>query len=124
MTLDDLRTRTTITVPETARVLGISRDAAYAAVQRGELPVLKLGRRLLILVPKLLVLIGDRPDEAEGSTPPAVVTADLAHANGESSWSSRWTSTDLASRNLGKPVRRYRLVDRSMVSDEQPPARP
>ena len=39
-----------MTVAEAAIELGISRNAAYEAVQRGEIPVLKIGKR--ILVPK------------------------------------------------------------------------
>jgi excisionase family DNA binding protein len=40
--------RQTLTVEEAARVLGISRSSAYEAVRRGELPVVKLGRRYLL----------------------------------------------------------------------------
>lgn len=36
------------TVSEAARVLGISRAHAYELVARGELPHLRLGRRILI----------------------------------------------------------------------------
>jgi excisionase family DNA binding protein len=38
----------TLTVPETAKLLGISRGHAYELVARQELPAIKLGRRLLI----------------------------------------------------------------------------
>ncbi len=37
-----------ITVPEAARVLNIGRNSAYAAVRRGDLPVIRIGRRLLV----------------------------------------------------------------------------
>jgi len=40
--------RLCITVPEAAQMLGISRNFAYELVKRGELPVRKLGKRLLI----------------------------------------------------------------------------
>lgn len=43
----------TLTVPETARVLGIGRNSAYEAVRTGEIPSLKIGRR--VLVPRLAV---------------------------------------------------------------------
>ena len=36
--------------PDVAQILGVSRCAIYAAAARGELPTLKVGRR--ILVPK------------------------------------------------------------------------
>ena len=67
-TLDDIRGRATITVwPEAGQLLGLGRDSAYRAAERGELPTLKLGRRLLVPVPKLLRLLGldlDARDEA------------------------------------------------------------
>lgn len=61
MTLDDARTRATITVPEAGRLLGIGRDAAYRAAERGEIPSLRLGRRIVVPVPQLLALIGATP---------------------------------------------------------------
>lgn len=36
------------TVEETARLLRIGRSAAYEAVRRGEIPALRLGRRLRV----------------------------------------------------------------------------
>jgi excisionase family DNA binding protein len=40
--------RLTLTVEECARVLGIGRQLAYEKVKTGEIPVLKIGRRLLV----------------------------------------------------------------------------
>lgn len=40
--------RRTLTVEEAARALGIGRSAAYAAARSGELPTVKIGRRLLV----------------------------------------------------------------------------
>lgn len=40
--------RKTVTVEEGARILGLSRGAAYDAVKRGEIPSLRIGRRILI----------------------------------------------------------------------------
>lgn len=40
--------RLTITIPEAGRLLGIGRDAAYRAAKRGEIPTLRLGRRLVV----------------------------------------------------------------------------
>jgi len=40
--------RLTLTVPEAARLLGISRALAYDAVRRGELPSIRVGRRIVI----------------------------------------------------------------------------
>ncbi len=42
--------RLTLTVEEAATVLGVSRAFAYEAVRRGDIPAIKIGRR--ILVPK------------------------------------------------------------------------
>ena len=50
--------RLTISVPEAGRMLGIGRDAAYAAAARGEIPSLRLGRALRVPVAKLLELLG------------------------------------------------------------------
>ena len=38
----------TMSVEAAARVLGIGRQTAYELVRRGEIPVLRLGRRLLV----------------------------------------------------------------------------
>jgi excisionase family DNA binding protein len=38
----------TLTVPETARLLGIGRHSAYLAVRAGSIPSLKIGRRILV----------------------------------------------------------------------------
>ena len=40
--------RVTFTVEETARLLGIGRQLAYDRVKTGEIPVIKVGRRLLV----------------------------------------------------------------------------
>jgi excisionase family DNA binding protein len=39
---------TTLTVEEAGRLLGISRGRAYEAVRTGEIPSVRLGRRLLV----------------------------------------------------------------------------
>jgi excisionase family DNA binding protein len=38
----------TLTVPEAAELLGIGRTAAYEAARTGELPTVRLGRRVLV----------------------------------------------------------------------------
>ena len=40
--------RLTMTVEEAATALGISRATAYEAVSRGEIPAIRIGRRILI----------------------------------------------------------------------------
>lgn len=54
--------RRTLTVEEAARYLGIGRSAAYAAARSGELPTVRIGRRLLVPRHALeRMLAGDRP---------------------------------------------------------------
>jgi len=43
--------RLVYTVPEAGRLLGLGRNAAYAAAQRGDIPTVRIGR--LLLVPKI-----------------------------------------------------------------------
>ncbi len=38
----------TMSVPEAGRRLGIGRNAAYDAASRGEIPVIRIGRRMLV----------------------------------------------------------------------------
>ena len=40
--------RLTLTVDEAAKLLGIGRQLAYDRVKTGEIPALKIGRRLLV----------------------------------------------------------------------------
>jgi excisionase family DNA binding protein len=47
-----------ISVEEAARMLSISRGLAYEAARRGELPTIRLGRRLLVPRRALLELCG------------------------------------------------------------------
>ncbi len=45
--------RQTLSVIEAAKSLGISKNAAYTAVSRGELPHIRIGKRILISVIRL-----------------------------------------------------------------------
>lgn len=40
--------RLVVSIPEAASLLGISRSFAYVLVERGDLPVVRLGRRQLV----------------------------------------------------------------------------
>lgn len=55
---DELAGKATITIEQTAKLLGLGRTAAYNAARRGELPTRQLGRRLLVPVPALLEWLG------------------------------------------------------------------
>lgn len=50
--------RLTLTVEEAAELLGVSRGTAYEAARRGELPVVRIGRRLLVPRARLAELLG------------------------------------------------------------------
>lgn len=51
--------RLTYTVPEAAELLGVSRGVAYEAARTGELPTIRLGRRLLVSRARLMELLGE-----------------------------------------------------------------
>lgn len=54
--------RLVYTVAEAGELLGISRAFAYELVARGELPVIRLGRRCLVPKVALLALVGQGLD--------------------------------------------------------------
>lgn len=60
MDLDDLRASgaAVVTVAEAASLLGVDVRTVSRAIQDGELPVLRLGRRILIPRLRLLELLG------------------------------------------------------------------
>jgi len=45
---EDKQRRETFSVPEAAEILGISRSSAFQAAAKGQLPVIRLGKRLLV----------------------------------------------------------------------------
>ena len=65
--LANLPDRTTLTVDETAKVLGVSRSSAYEAVRRGEIPFRKIGRRVFVPVPLLLEWLGIQQSATEAA---------------------------------------------------------
>ena len=62
------RDRLTLSIEEAAALLGISRALAYDLVRRGELPQLRLGRRIVVPRKPLENLIDDctQPNGATG----------------------------------------------------------
>jgi excisionase family DNA binding protein len=50
-----------LTIPETAELLGISRNSCYVQVKAGTIPHLKLGRRLMVSKAQLDRLLGVEP---------------------------------------------------------------
>jgi excisionase family DNA binding protein len=63
--LDD--NRLTYTLAEAASRLGISTSLAYEAAHRGELPVCRIGRRMLVPRAALLRLLGQDPSSGSES---------------------------------------------------------
>jgi excisionase family DNA binding protein len=59
--------RLTYTLTEAAARLGISRALAYEAANRGELPVCRIGRRVLVPRAALLRLLEDGPFGAQSA---------------------------------------------------------
>jgi len=55
----------TLSVPEAGKILGVSRNTAYDAVKTGQLPVLRIGRK--IRVPKVLLdrMLANTPGQGE-----------------------------------------------------------
>lgn len=56
--------RLVLTVEEAAQLLGISRGLAYEAVRQGQIPSIRLGRRVLVPRARLLALL-DAPEPVE-----------------------------------------------------------
>ena len=46
--MSSIRSPKTMSITETAKELGIGRNQAYEAARRGEIPVIKIGKRLLV----------------------------------------------------------------------------
>ena len=40
--------RKTLTITEASKALGVSRNKAYEAARRGEIPTIKIGKRILV----------------------------------------------------------------------------
>lgn len=67
LTINDVRDRATLTVPEVGGLLGMSRDHIYAAVARGDLPSLRVGNLIRVPVPALLTMLGERQEGADAA---------------------------------------------------------
>jgi excisionase family DNA binding protein len=48
----------TQTIEEAAKELGIGRNQAYAAAKRGEIPTIRIGKRILVLKEPLKRMLG------------------------------------------------------------------
>jgi len=62
--------RQTFTVEEAARILGLGRNTAYVAARRGELPTIRIGKRMIVPRVALERLLGapiDGERQSEGA---------------------------------------------------------
>ncbi len=51
----------TLSVATASRLLGISRQSAYTAVKRGDLPSVRVGGRILVPTHRLMALLDGKP---------------------------------------------------------------
>lgn len=51
--------RRTLTIPEAAKKLGIGRNQAYEAAKNGQIPIIKIGKRMLVPSAALSALLGE-----------------------------------------------------------------
>lgn len=57
VTLEELPTLCTISVEAAGNLIGISRQAAYDAANRGELPIIRIGRRIRVKARPLYAML-------------------------------------------------------------------
>jgi excisionase family DNA binding protein len=55
----------TMTISDAAELIGVSRSAGYRAVAAGEIPSIRIGRRLLVPTAKLYALLGWLPEPTD-----------------------------------------------------------
>ena len=57
-----------LSISEVAKILNLSRNSAYAGVKRGEIPCIRVGKRLLIpraALEKMLIQANIKPSDPE-----------------------------------------------------------
>ena len=59
----------TYSIPEVAKVLGIGRTAAYEAARTGEIPTIRLGKRILVPVAAMERLLAGNELQAHSRQP-------------------------------------------------------
>lgn len=58
LVIPDPRETPTVSVEHAGQLLGMSRPSAYAAVRRGDIPSIRIGRRVIVPTAKLLQMLG------------------------------------------------------------------
>ena len=56
--IPDPRVTPTISVEYSGQLLGLSRPSAYEAARRGDIPVIRIGRRMIVPTAKILAMLG------------------------------------------------------------------
>jgi len=64
--MKEILSNPTVSVPDAARALGISRNSAYDSVQRGEIPAERYGRRIVVPTAWLRRTLQIGEDQANG----------------------------------------------------------
>lgn len=71
----------TISVERAGELLGVSRRSAYRAASRGQIPTMRVGRRLLVPTQRLLDLLGmTAPGDEPARVSPRFVIDESANA--------------------------------------------
>lgn len=68
LTMTELRDRATVSVPEAGSLLGLSRNSAYAAANRGDIPTISIGGRKVVPAARLLVLLEGTDDRSSSAS--------------------------------------------------------
>ena len=59
MTMDEALARATISVPDAGTLFfGLSKNGAYEAARRGDIPTLKIGRKIVVPVATVAEMVG------------------------------------------------------------------
>lgn len=58
-------------VVEAGRILGLGRSAAYEAVRRGDIPAIRIGKRIVVSRARLASMLGEEAPQAVDPRPAA-----------------------------------------------------
>jgi hypothetical protein len=61
---EDWRNRPTVPVEQAGAILGIGRNSAYEGIARGQIPSIRIGRRVVVPVAQLRRMLGETLDPA------------------------------------------------------------
>lgn len=78
----------TLTVEQAAKLLGIGRSTAYELVHTGDIPSLRLGRRIVVPVCQVEAMLGGPADTVRKD-------ASIGHGSREAPYSTTWSSAPM-----------------------------